>query len=162
MLTYYILFVLAVVIVLCLIYSKEGYYPWFGGPWNYPTRGYYPIYDLRGDPVYGWGSPFYYAYPYRRWVVPPTALAANNTDVPAPAELQPKPTQPTDPELNAARKKEELAAQAWYENESKWWPSWFNWTWAPYYNYGLHYDVDGKLKRSNNNSIVSNHGWWIF
>jgi len=27
------------------------------------------------------------------------------------------------------------------------------------FNYGLTYDVDGQLKRANNNSIPANHQW---
>jgi hypothetical protein len=54
---------------------------------------------------------------------------------------------------------EEETAEELYQRESKWWPDWVSWPWYPYFNYGLHYDVNGKLKPSNNDSIPANHAW---
>ena len=62
-------------------------------------------------------------------------------------------------ELLEERAAEEKAADEWYEKESRWWPDWVSWPWMPYFNYGLHYDVNGKLKQADNDSIVANHAW---
>ena len=59
----------------------------------------------------------------------------------------------------AQEAQDEKAAEEWIAKESKWWPDWVSWPWMPYFNYGLHYDVNGKLKPSDNESIPANHAW---
>jgi hypothetical protein len=75
-----------------------------------------------------------------------------------PVELQ-KLKAAVDEPINKTNNRDRALAE--YERESKWWPGlarWGGW-WGPMFNYGLMYDVDGKLKNSRNNSIVANHQW---
>ena len=157
--------------------------PASGGPWNIPTR--YPIrgwgWDIRGYPapypldysVYGYpgGQPAYPA-PQPDGSNSGTAISNNSkSDNAAPFGIQMtakptttnKSTTPSKPSTatnnNTKTASDQKAAEEWYEKESKWWPDWVSWPWMPYFNYGLHYDVNGKLKPSNNDSIVANHTW---
>lgn len=162
--------------------------PASGGPWNIPTR--WPIrgwgWDIRGYPApypidYG-----YYGYPGGQPAYPApepdgsnssTKLGASNSTsqsasgnaAPFGIEMTPKTTKPTTPAKSATNNQiaqeaqDEKAAAEFYAKESKWWPDWVSWPWMPYFNYGLHYDVNGKLKPSDNESIPANHawsGWW--
>ena len=68
-------------------------------------------------------------------------------------------TKPSTANNTQSAQNEDRAAAEYYEKESRWWPDWVSWPWRPYYNYGLHYDVNGKLKPSDNDSIVANHSW---
>ena len=157
--------------------------PW-GGPWNIPTR--YPIrgwgWDIRGYPApypidyglngYPGGQPAYPA-PEPDGANSGTAIGTNTkSDNAAPFGIQmtAKPTT-TKRSTNKSQSnnqsqnekqvelEEERAAEELYQRESRWWPDWVSWPWMPYFNYGLHYDVNGKLKPSNNDSIPANHTW---
>ncbi len=170
---------------------KEKFYPWagpvYGGPWNIPTR--WPIrgwgWDIRGYP-----APYpidyrYYGYPGGQPAYPaPQPNGANNTKTqiasnnaaPFGIEMTPTTTKSAKPSNNKPSTttlaksstnnqitQDEKAAAEFYAEESKWWPDWVSWPWMPYFNYGLHYDVNGKLKPSDNESIPANHawsGWW--
>lgn len=162
--------------------------PASGGPWNIPTR--WPIrgwgWDIRGYP-----APYpidyrYYGYPGGQPAYPApepdgsnssTKLGASNSTsqsasgnaAPFGIEMTPKTTKPTTPAKSVANNQiaqeaqDEKAAAEFYAKESKWWPDWVSRPWMPYFNYGLHYDVNGKLKPSDNESIPANHawsGWW--
>jgi hypothetical protein len=157
--------------------------PVSGGPWNIPTR--YPIrgwgWDIRGYPapypidygLYGYpgGQPAYPA-PEPDGSISSSASSNDKATNQAPFGIEmtansttTKPsTTITSSSANnkAAQNKERVAertADELYEKESKWWPDWVSWPWIPYFNYGLHYDVNGKLKPANNDSIVANHTW---
>lgn len=169
--------IVTLVISVYMAYSKESFYPVVLGPppigpWNYPTR--YPIrgwgWDIRGYPP---------PYPITD-LTPPnpannTVSASGSNGNVAPWGIEMTPTKPTTTKADANSKnskpstaanneskelKEDEEYEKWYEKESKWWPDWVRWPWAPYFNYGLHYDVNGKLKPANNESIVSNHAWF--
>jgi len=169
----YILF-LALVIIGVSIYlfrdRVEGYYPWMAGPvwdspWNMPTRLAYPynpwFYDIRGPP-----------YPYPAAELPGPNPSENTTmddgsqstdgREAGPVGLRvPKVT--VDEPVNKTNNRDRALAE--YERESKWWPGWARWGgwWGPFFNYGLTYTADGRLKNSRNNSIVANHAWpWVW
>ncbi len=184
--------IVCLIISVYAAHLKEKFYPWagpvYGGPWNIPTR--WPIrgwgWDIRGYPApypidYG-----YYGYPGGQPAYPApepdgsnssTKLGASNSTsqsasgnaAPFGIEMTPKTTKPTTPAKSvtnnqiAQEAQDEKAAAEFYAKESKWWPDWVSWPWMPYFNYGLHYDVNGKLKPSDNESIPANHawsGWW--
>ena len=174
--------IITLIISIYVVYNKEQFYPWgpvaYGGPWNIPTR--YPIRgwgsDIRGYPapypidygIYGYpgGQP---AYPAPEPDGSNTTLSTNTkstNQAPFGIEMTTKPTKNNTTENNNPRTStndkpaaDERAVDEWYEKESKWWPDWVSWPWMPYFNYGLHYDVNGKLKPANNESIVANHTW---
>jgi len=174
--------IITLIISIYVVYNKEQFYPWgpvaYGGPWNIPTR--YPIrgwgWDIRGYPapypidygIYGYpgGQP---AYPAPEPDGSNTTLSTNTkstNQAPFGIEMTTKPTKNNTTENNNPRTStndkpaaDERAVDEWYEKESKWWPDWVSWPWMPYFNYGLHYDVNGKLKPANNESIVANHTW---
>lgn len=160
--------------------------PW-NIPTRYPIRGW--GWDIRGYPAPYYLDYPYGGYPGGQPAYPaPNPNGSNSTSSsntksgnPAPfgvemtkPSLEMAPTKPstannTNPsttknntqlaqnkELEAAKNR---AAEEWYEKESRWWPDWVSWPWRPYFNYGLHYDVNGKLKPSDNDSIVANHSW---
>jgi hypothetical protein len=158
----------------------------WGGPWNIPTR--YPIrgwgWDIRGYPAaypidYGYygnpgGQPAYPA-PEPDGANSGTNLGSSSntnnskSDNAAPFGIEmttkttksakPKNTKPSTAPTKSAQQLELEADAEFYAKESKWWPDWVSWPWMPYFNYGLHYDVNGKLKPSNNDSIPANHAW---
>ena len=174
--------IITLIISIYVVYNKEQFYPWgpvaYGGPWNIPTR--YPIrgwgWDIRGYPapypidygIYGYpgGQP---AYPAPEPDGSNTTLSTNTKSTnkaPFGIEMTTKPTKNNTTENNNPRTStndkpaaDERAVDEWYEKESKWWPDWVSWPWMHYFNYGLHYDVNGKLKPANNESIVANHTW---
>jgi hypothetical protein len=78
------------------------------------------------------------------------------------ANNKPSTTTPAKSVANNQAAQDEKAAAEFYAEESKWWPNWVSWPWYPYFNYGLHYDVNGKLKKSNNESIPANHAWPVW
>ena len=184
--------IVTLIISVYVSYTRDAFYPpWgpvaYGGPWNIPTR--YPIrgwgWDIRGYPApypidYG-----YYGYPGGQPAYPApepdgansgTAIGTNTkSDSAAPFGIQmtAKPTttkrstnksQSNNQSQNEKQVEfgEERAAEELYQRESRWWPDWVSWPWMPYFNYGLHYDVNGKLKPAGNNSIVANHTWSLW
>lgn len=184
----FLVFVIVGVSIYLFMGRREGYYPWiagpvWNGPWNLPTRDFYYPYPYWGRP---WNLPtrdLYYPYPYwgrNKWFYdirgppypyPPATLpgpspAENTTDErdssadsqsAGPVGLQTR-TVSVDEPVNKGDNRDRAVRE--YERESKWWPGWARWGWlGPMFNYGLTYDVDGKLKNSRNNSIVANHAW---
>jgi hypothetical protein len=95
--------------------------------------------------------------------IAPTKPSTANTTKPSTTKnnIQSANNKLAQNEVQAAKnmEAENQAAEEWYEKESRWWPDWISWPWRPYFNYGLHYDVNGKLKPSDNDSIVANHSW---
>ncbi len=163
--------------------------PVWGGPWNLPTRDLYYSYPYAygyGYP-YGYSNKWFYDIRGPPNSYPPTELPApnpseNTTDVADGQQGKEGPV--SNNAILRNNKKKQVAATATtvtesadipenlannrrvaaeeYERESKWWPGWARWDsgwWGPFFNYGVVYDVDGKLKNSRNNSIVANHAW---
>ena len=184
--------IVTLIISVYVSYTRDAFYPpWgpvaYGGPWNIPTR--YPIrgwgWDIRGYPApypidyglngYPGGQPAYPA-PQPDGANSGTAIGTNTkSDSAAPFGIQmtAKPTT-TKSSTNKSQSNnqsqnekqvelgEERTAEELYQRESRWWPDWVSWPWMPYFNYGLHYDVNGKLKPSNNDSIPANHTWSLW
>lgn len=180
--------IVTLIISVYVSYTRDAFYPpWgpvaYGGPWNNPTR--YPIrgwgWDIRGYPApypidyglngYPGGQPAYPA-PQPNGANSGTAISNTKSDSAAPFGIQmtakPTTTKPSTSKSQSNNQsqnekqvelREERAAEELYAKESRWWPDWVSWPWMPYFNYGLHYDVNGKLKPAGNNSIVANHTW---
>ena len=173
----YIVFLVLVIVgvsIYVLLGRREGYYQWagpvWGGPWNLPTRDLYYPYPYGGYP-YGYSNKLFYDIRGPPLPYPPSELPgpnpSENTTMDdgsqtgsnaGPVGLQ-MPKVPVDESVNKTNNRDRALAE--YERESKWWPGlarWGGW-WGPMFNYGLMYNVDGKLKNSRNNSIVANHAW---
>jgi hypothetical protein len=180
----YIVFLVLVIVVVSvyLFLRREGYYPYagpvWGGPWNMPTRDMYYPYPYGGYPYggypYGYSNKWGYDVRGPPLTYPPTELpgpkpSENTTDgddSQSTGESEAGPvtnpvTNPVDIPVNKGNNQDRALAE--YERESKWWPGWARWDggwWGgPFFNYRYLYDTDGKLKRSNNNSIPANHQW---
>jgi len=169
--------------------TRDIYYPYpYGGyPYGYSNKWFY---DIRGPPLTypptelpftlnskptPSGREFSETSVPRHWVSSPVSTVPG----PKPSENTTDNDQTTgdntagpvtntvDIPVNRANNQDRALAE--YRRESKWWPGWASWDggwWGgPFFNYRYLYDVDGKLKRSNNNSIPANHQWpwaWWF
>jgi hypothetical protein len=172
----YIVFLLVIIAVVSVyVYrAREGYYPYAGpvyGPplWNMPTRDIYYPYPYGGYP-YGYSNKWFYdirgpplTYP-TELPGPKPAENTTNDDRTTGANTAGPVTTQVDIPVNKANNQDRALAE--YESESKWWPGWARWDggwWGgPFFNYRYLYDIDGKLKRSNNNSIPANHEWALW
>ncbi len=180
----YIVFLVTIIAIVSIyVYrAREGYYPyagplyggpWSGGPWNMPTRDMYYPYPYGGYP-YGYSNKWFYDIRGPPLTYQPTELPGpkpsentTNDDKDTGDSSAGPVTNTVDIPVNKANNRNRALAE--YKRESKWWPGWARWDggwWGgPFFNYELLYDVDGKLKRSNNNSIPANHQWpwaWWF